>query len=113
MNDHKDLSLWQKSVEFVEVIYKLTNKFPDEEKYGLSSQIKKAVVSIPSNIAEGAARNTRKEFAQFLYVALGSISEIETQLIIAKNLGFIEETYENDINELKKMTLGLIKSLNK
>ena len=114
---HYDLNVWNDSITLVKEIYSITTKFPKDEIYGLTSQIKRAVVSIPSNIAEGASRQTTKEFIQFLYIALGSVSEVETQLIIAKELSFIDD---NDLNilltkieSIKKMLNGLIKHLRK
>ena len=83
--DYKDLNVWKDSIDLVENIYKLVNTFPKEEVYALTDQLKRASVSIPSNIAEGSNRNTTKEFIQFLYIALGSASEVETQLIISQN----------------------------
>ena len=115
MSTHKDLIVWKKSIEFVTEVYKITSTFPSEEKFGLVSQLRRASVSIPSNIAEGAARNHDKEFIQFLSISLGSASEIETQLIIALNLNFISEDMFNELNlenmEIKKMLSGLIKSI--
>ena len=115
MKTHKDLNVWKKAVELVTVIYKETNGFPTSEIYGLTNQIRRSAVSIPSNIAEGAGRTSKKEFSRFLSISIGSASELETQLIISRNLGFIEDlTYENIIKELediRKMTSGLIKSL--
>lgn len=113
MQTHKDLEVWQKGISFVTDIYQLTSEFPKEEVYGLTSQIRRAAVSIPSNIAEGAARQSNKEYIQFLYVALGSLMELETQLIIAKNINFISEDSLNQlqmkIDEIGKMLNGLIK----
>ena len=106
---HKDLIVWQKAMDFVEEIYKLTDNMPESELYGLTSQIRRSAVSVPSNIAEGAARNHNKEFIQFLYVALGSISELETQLIIAERLKFISMAPFDNLSEIKKLLLGLIK----
>lgn len=83
---YKDLAVWQKSINFTVEIYKLTQTFPKEELYGLTSQIRRAAVSIPSNIAEGNERNSHKEFNQFLHIALGSAAELDTQLLIAKEL---------------------------
>ena len=83
---HKDLDVWKKSIDFVTKIYKTTNSYPKSELYGLVSQIRRAAVSIPSNITEGAVRKSKVEFRQFLYIALSSAAEIETQLIISKNL---------------------------
>jgi len=94
-------------------VYKITREFPKEEIYGLTNQIRRAAVSIPSNIAEGAARNSTKEFIQFLYISLGSISELETQFIISKNLEYIKVEFYDNINEMiievKKLIFGLIK----
>lgn len=91
MKTHKDLEVWKKSVEFVTDLYKVTQDFPKEEFYGLTSQMRRAAVSIPSNIAEGSARQGNKELVQFLYIALGSAVELDTQLIIARNLTYINE----------------------
>jgi four helix bundle protein len=113
MKTHKDLEVWKRSLVFVTVIYKSTQSFPGEERYGLTSQIRRSAVSIPSNIAEGAARNSKKEWVQFLYIALGSASELETQLLIAMNLGFItseeNNTLQTELQKISKMTYGLIK----
>ena len=76
MRTHLDLDVWKKSMQIVKKIYKITSKFPDTEKYGLTNQMRRCAVSIPSNIAEGAGRNSKKEFKQFLYISLGSISEL-------------------------------------
>ena len=107
---HKRLDVWKKSVSFVTDIYQLTQQFPSDEKFGLTNQIRRAAVSIPSNIAEGAARQSNKEFLQFLYIALGSCSEVETQLVIANNLGYYQNhelLIKNDT--IKRMLQGLIK----
>lgn len=94
-----------------EDVYALTKEFPSEERFGLSSQIKRAVVSIPSNIAEGAGRKGDKEFIQFLYIAMGSLSELETQLILSDSLQFVNsiEIYLNQIEKIRKMLFGLIR----
>lgn len=89
MKSHQDLKVWQESVDFVPWIYDITKSFPPEEKYGLTSQIRRNAVSVPSNIAEGFARKGNRELIQFLYIALGSLSELETQLIISQKLGFL------------------------
>lgn len=89
LKTHKDLDVWKESIDLAKNMYKLTGQFPKEELYNLTSQIRRCAVSIPSNIAEGAARKSKKEFINFLYVALGSCAELETQLIISKELGFI------------------------
>ncbi|MDD2640530.1 MAG: four helix bundle protein [Arcobacteraceae bacterium] len=113
MNDYKDLQVWQKSMDLVEDIYKLIKHFPKEETYALSDQLRRAVVSIPSNIAEGQNRNTSKEFVQFLYISLGSVSEVETQILIAQRLHYIEQIEEelNKITKIRKMINALINSI--
>lgn len=108
---HKDLEVWKKAIAFVTDLYHKTSNFPKEEIYGLVSQLRSAV-SIPSNIAEGAARQSNKEYIHFLYVALGSLMELDTQLIIAKNLNFLSNESLNDLqsktNEIRKMPNGFI-----
>ena len=115
MKSHKDLDVWKRSIEFVTLVYKITKNFPKEEIYGLTNQIRRAAVSIPSNIAEGAARNHPKEFLQFLFISLGSISELETQLIISENLKYLQNSdsliIQNELTELRKMIIGLIRYL--
>ncbi|MCU7694618.1 four helix bundle protein [Haoranjiania flava] len=115
MRTHKDLEVWKKSVELVTSIYKLTSNFPREEMFGLTNQIRRSAVSVPSNIAEGAARQSAKEFVHFLSISLGSQQELETQLLISKNLTFMTETeYLNIICEVEtvgKLLNGLIKSI--
>lgn len=114
MKTHKDLDIWKESIELVKMIYEITAKFPKEEIYGLTTQIRRCAISVPSNIAEGAARNSKKEFIQFLYIALGSLSELDTQLIISKSLGYLNKEYENlfeIIEKIKSKILGLIRYL--
>jgi four helix bundle protein len=112
MQTHKDLDVWKESMKLAKQMYILTTNFPKEETYGLISQIRRSAVSIPSNIAEGAARNSNKEFIQFLYISLGSISELETQLLISQEIGIIEySSFEESIEHIRKMLLGLIKYL--
>jgi len=115
METHKDLLVWQKSIAFVTAIYNLTKSFPKEELYCIVSQIRRAAVSIPSNMAEGCARRNTREYIQFLYVSLGSAAELETQLIISSNLGYINEIDNQNIiknlEEIIRMITGLIKSL--
>lgn len=115
MKSHKDLIVWQKSMSFVEEIYKLTESFPPEEKYGLASQLRRASVSIPSNISEGAARQGKKEFGHFLYMALGSSAEVETQLELAHRLHFISDSdirnQFNILSEIRRMIQGMINHL--
>ena len=114
---HKDLDVWKNSISFVTSIYRVTKFFPKEELYGLVSQIRRASVSISSNIAEGAVRKGKKEFIQFLYIALSSAAEVETQLIISKNLDYINVTeYEKlitELNSISRMIQGLIKSISR
>lgn len=98
VKSYKELLIWQKGIKIVVLVYKLTKDFPKEEIYALSSQLKRASVSIPSNIAEGFGRQTDKSFNHFLNISRGSLNEIETQLIIAKELEFIQN--ENIFNEL-------------
>lgn len=94
MNNYKNLKIWQESIEVALDIYQLTKSFPKEEMYGLTSQLRRAAVSIPSNISEGACRNNDKEFRQFLGISSGSAGEADTQLYIAKKLEYItEESY--------------------
>ena len=109
----RDLAVWRKSMDFVESVYSLIATFPSHERYALGDQLKRAVISIPSNIAEGTGRNSTKEYIQFLYIALGSACEVETQLIISHRIGYISdiEVYIQDINEIKKMLNGLISAL--
>ncbi len=115
MRTHKDLEVWKKSIELVTSIYKLTKGFPKEEMFGLTNQMRRAAVSIAGNIAEGAARQSVKEFTQFLYISLGSQQELETQLLISTNLMFIsKEDYQNISREAEivgKLLNGLIKSI--
>ena len=111
----KDLKIWQKGIEIVSDIYIATKKFPKEELYGLTSQIRRSAISVPSNIAEGFRRYHDKEYKQFLYIALGSCAELETQIAIAKNLKYITEEKEIELTEkldhLCRMTSNLIKKL--
>ncbi len=115
IQNHKDLEVWKKSMDLVSNIYKITESFPSKELYGLTNQIRRAAVSIPSNIAEGAARNSKKEFIQFLYIALGSLSELETQIIIANRLEYLNnlDTLLEDLKFVQKLINGLIYYLKK
>lgn len=111
---YKDLEVWKKSIELVKSVYLLTNNFPDNELYGLVSQIKRAVISIPSNIAEGVNRYSDKDKYRFIDIAFGSLAEVETQLIIAKELNYVDNI-ENQMQILKQVNallLGLKKYLN-
>lgn len=115
MAHFKELLVWQKSINFVTEIYKETESFPKAEMYGLVAQIRRATVSIPSNIAEGNSRRSVLDYLQFLRISRGSCTEVETQLIISKNLGFLDEDkslkLNQDIIEISKMLNGLITSL--
>ncbi|MFD2552832.1 four helix bundle protein [Sphingobacterium tabacisoli] len=115
MHQYKELKLWQKAIELVSEIYNLTDCFPERERFGLISQINRAAVSIPSNIAEGAGRNSDKEFVQFLAIAHASTYEVETQLIISKNLGYLLddnlEAMLGKIAELQKMNYAFQQKL--
>lgn len=106
----------EKSIDLVEQIYKFTKQFPKEELYGITNQMRRCAVSIPANIAEGSGRKNKAEFIQFLHIALGSASELETHLIISQRLGFLSSnSYDeimNALNEIIKMICGLINSLN-
>ncbi len=115
IKSHKDLIVWQKSVQLSLIIYNLTADFPAREIYALSSQMRRAVVSIPSNIAEGKSRGTRKDFAHFLHMSYGSSAELETQLLIAKQLNFCVNEKFNETNsllsEVSKMLRVMIEKL--
>ena len=117
MNGHKDLVVWQKSIDHVLNIYKVTSDYPKEELFGIVSQMRRAAVSIPSNIAEGYGRIYGKETSKFLSNALGSAAELETQLIISKDLGFLPvnqaEQMLGEIAEIIRMLTSLIKTLDK
>jgi four helix bundle protein len=107
MHNYKELKIWQKSREIVKEVYALTTKFPSKEQFGITSQLCRAVVSIPSNIAEGAGRESEKEFAHFLAIANGSAFEVETQLYLCFDLNYISEAELNDflikIQEIQRM----------
>jgi len=115
VKDYKDLRVWQKGIEIVDKIYSMTNSFPKEELYGLVIQMRKAAVSIPSNVAEGFVRHHSKEYKQFLYISLGSCAELDTQVVIAHRRNYItkksmEELVE-DINYETRMLVSLINKL--
>ena len=112
---HHKLEVWKRALNFVTEIYKITAGFPNDEKFGLVSQMRRAAVSIPSNIAEGAARNSKKEFNNFLHIAQGSTAELETQLLISQNLEFLSKSQADpllkELEEISRMIIGLQKSL--
>ncbi len=113
VRSHKDLEVYKKGMDLVEDTYKITKRLPTEEKFGLISQMRRAAVSIVSNIAEGAARKNTKEYIQFLHISRASLSELETQLDICLRLGYIEQndTRTKNINHIVSMLSGLITSL--
>mgnify|MGYP001610718026 FL=1 len=115
LKNYKELNVWQKAYQFCLEIYKITMSFPKEERYGLTSQIRRAAVSVPSNIAEGYGRKTTKEYIQALYIAYGSNCELETQIMLSGDLGYIKgenlERLQKDIGDIERMLKGLISSL--
>ena len=112
---HKNLNAWSDAVDLAQQIYRVTERFPSNEQFGLTSQIRRAAVSIPSNIAEGAARQTKKEFLNFLHIAKGSLSELDTQLEIARRLEYLDqarwETLDERLERIDRMLSGLVRSL--
>ena len=115
MKDFRNVKVWEKSHQLTLVVYQITRSFPDDEKYGLVSQLRRSVSSIPANIAEGCGRGSDNDFARFIQVAIGSASETEYHFLLAKDLGFIDaETWKdlnNKINEIKRMLINLNKKL--
>ena len=114
---HKKLDVWQQAIKLTQTIYEMTREFPAEEKFGLVSQMRRAAVSIPCNIAEGAARQGKKEFRNFVSMAQGSLSELDTQLELAVLLGYLNRErlgkLSNQLLRIDKMLTGLIRSLGK
>lgn len=108
MSTYKELIVWQKSYEFCVLVYKSTESFPVKEVYGLTSQIRRASISIPSNISEGSKRGTKKDFCQFLRVAQGSGAELETQLLLAKDLGYLKEKEYTQLNLLLDSVMKML-----
>ena len=112
---HKGLDVWNKAVDLSILVYNVTEKFPKSELYGLVSQMRRCAVSVPSNIAEGAARRSRKEFLQFINVSRGSLSELDTQVEIAFRLGYVSDDDKSELESLMsdvdKMLYGLMKRL--
>ncbi len=115
MRDFKELTVWQKAHEMTLNIYRATNSFPKEESYGLTSQIRRAAGSVPANIAEGCGRNSDAELAHFFQVAAGSSSEVEYHLLLARDLGFIDDQKHQELSsqiiEIKKMLYAFLKKL--
>ena len=112
---YRDLIVWRKAMKFVIEIYAVTQRFPSEERCGITNQLRRAAVSVPSNIAEGQARFSQKEFHHFLSQARGSLVEIETQLLIARDLNYVQPAKANDLlataDELGRVLNGLIASI--
>ena len=114
---YRDLEVWQRGMRLAKRVYEITSgtAFPDSEKFGLISQMRRAAVSVPSNTAEGQARKGDKEFSRFLYMAKGSLAELDTQCLLAQSLGFLEESASNEvrteIEELQRMLYALIRKL--
>jgi four helix bundle protein len=117
MKPHHKLKVWKRSRNFVKHVYQLTAKLPDEEKFGLTAQMRRAAISIPSNIAEGAGRNNHKEFNNYLRISQGSIAELETQILIGQDLGHFKDNMARplleELDEISRMVIGLQKSLRK
>ena len=116
IKSYKDLHIWQEGIDLVDSIYKLTANFPSQETYGLISQMRRAAVSVPANIAEGYCRNHKKELRQFLYVALGSLAELETHSVIAQRQGFlttqqVEDHIERRAASVRNKTLAFLRSM--
>jgi four helix bundle protein len=115
LKNYKDLNVWQKSYKLCLKIYRMTAKFANEERWGLTSQIRRASVSIPSNIAEGYGRKTTVDYIRMLYISYGSVCELETQILLAGDLGYIGKgelgTAKKDIAEIERMLKALIKSV--
>jgi four helix bundle protein len=109
---HRELDAWKEAMALTEDVYAATSGFPPTELYGLTTQMRRAAVSVPSNISEGAGRNSRKEFFHFLGVALGSLAELETQVILSQRLGYLENTSLLDrLGKVRSLILGLKRSL--
>lgn len=117
IKNYKDLKIWQDGIAIVKNSYFITGQFPDREKFGLSSQMQRAAISIPSNIAEGHSRIISKDYSRFLNIALGSLAELETQTIIAHELGYISESinqkFQERLNDERKQIISLIGKLHK
>lgn len=116
MHNFKELKVWKLSIELSKIVFGITKTFPNEHRFGIANQMFRCAVSIPSNIAEGCGRKSDKELKQFLSISLGSSFELETQIIIAQEVGLIDSEQhlilESKITEIQKMINGLAKSLN-
>lgn len=117
MRPHENLEVWKRAIDFVVLIYESTKDFPPDERFGLTSQLRRAAVSIPANIAEGAARKSNKEFLQFLSISQDSTSEVETELLIAKKIGYLNGNkyllLKDEADNIGRMMIGLASHLRK
>ncbi len=113
IQSYENLIVWQKSMDLIALVYKLTVTFPREELYGLVSQMRRSAISIPSNIAEGSRRGTKKDFRQFIIIAFGSGAELETQIKIAKRLKYSDDTYYQTIDQLLEEVMRMLNALSK
>ena len=117
MRPHENLEVWKRAIDFVVMIYESTKAFPSDERFGLTSQLRRAAVSIAANIAEGAARKSNKEFLQFLSISQGSASEVETELLIAKRIGYLNDNkylqLKDEADNIGRMMIGLANHLRK
>ena len=111
MRNHKALIVWQKGIKMVKLLYEITRTFPQYEMYGVTAQMRRAAISIPSNIAEGFARDSNKELMHFLYVSLGSASELETQLIICREIGYLQEERYEELMRMNNEVIRMISAL--
>ncbi len=115
MRDFKTLAVWQKAHQFVLVLYEATKGFPKEEQYGLTSQIRRAAVSVPANIAEGCGKNTDADFARYLHISIGSANEVDYYLLLARDLSFIDPSISiqlsSQVIEVRRMLIGLTQAL--
>ncbi|MBK9712038.1 MAG: four helix bundle protein [Kouleothrix sp.] len=117
VKSYRDLEVWQKSVVLTKAVYQATGSFPTQEKFGLVNQMRRAAVSIPSNIAEGHARSSTLEYKRFISIAMGSVAELDTQMIISADLGFLDESARDDLlqqlNDIGRMLRGLHQALSR
>ncbi len=115
MHNYRELKIWQRSMDYVVRIYEVTSKFPDVERFGLASQLRRCAISVPSNISEGAGRETNKEFRRFLQFSIGSLNELQTQLELAFRIGYLEkksfESLSEEALQIYKMILSFYNSL--
>lgn len=115
MRDYRKIQVWSRAHQFVLAVYKLTESFPPKEQYGLTSQLRRAVLSVPTNISEGCGRSTEAEFSRFIDISHGSASEVDYLLLVSHDLGYIEnQTYQGlykELTEIRKMLTGLVKAV--